>query len=158
MAAMFAAAITGLTFFPKIPTPGGGYVHLGDTMIYIAAAFLPTPYAMAAAGIGGCFADLLAGYTIYAPFTIIAKMLLAVAFSNKDDKILSKRNKIAPLSAIITTPAVYFFADIVLFGTGAAISGIIWSLAQATASIILFYALATAFDKMQFKSRLLNKF
>ena len=58
-AAMFAALVTGLTFFPKIPIPGGGYVHLGETMIYIAASFLPLPFAMASAAIGSGLADIL---------------------------------------------------------------------------------------------------
>lgn len=158
MSAMFAALVTGLTFFPKIPIPGGGYVHLGDTMIYIAATFLPMPYAMVAAAIGGSLADILSGFTAYAPFTFAAKALLTIAFSSKNNKILSKRNKFAPLSAIIITPAVYFIADAVLYGTGAAAYGIIWNIAQAAASIAVFYIIATAFDKMQFKSKLQNKF
>lgn len=157
MAAMFAALVTGLTFFPKIPIPGGGYVHLGDAMIYIAATFLPMPYAMAAAAIGGGLADLLSGYTAYAPFTIVVKALLTIAFSCKSDKMLTKRNKLAPLAGIIITPAIYFVADAVLYGTGAAIPGIVWNLSQAAASMIIFYIVAAAFDKMQLKSKLKNK-
>ena len=158
MAAMFAALVTGLTFFPKIPIPGGGYVHLGDTMIYIAAAFLPMPYAMAAAAIGGGLADILSGYSVYAPFTIIVKALLTIAFTHKDNKILAKRNCLAPLSGIIITPLIYFFADSFLANSfGAAVPGIIWNLAQAAASMIVFYIVAAAFDKMQLKTKLQTK-
>lgn len=157
MAAMFAALVTGLTFFPKIPIPGGGYVHLGDTMIYLAATFLPMPYAMAAAAVGGGLADILSGYTTYAPFTIIVKALLTIAFSNKDEKILTKRNKLAPIAGIVITPAIYFIADTVLYGVGAAVPGIIWNLAQAAASMIVFYVIGAAFDKLQLKSKLISK-
>ncbi len=154
---MFAALVAGFTFFPKIPIPGGGYVHLGDTMIYLAATFLPLPYAMVAAAVGGGLADVLSGYTAYAPFTIIVKTLLTVAFSNKNDKILAKRNRLAPLAGIVITPAIYFVADTVFYGAGAAVPGIIWNLVQATASMIVFYIIGAAFDKMRLKSKLGGK-
>ena len=38
--AMFAAMIAVMTAFVQIKTPTGGYVHLGDSMIYLAASFL----------------------------------------------------------------------------------------------------------------------
>lgn len=157
MAAMFAALVTGLTFFPKIPIPGGGYVHLGDAMIYLAASFLPMPYAMAAAAIGGGLADLLSGYAAYAPFTVLVKALLTIAFTYKNEKILSKRNFIAPLAGLIITPGIYFAADWILYGIGAATPGIIWNVCQAAASMIVFYVVAAAFDKLQLKKKLFSK-
>lgn len=155
--AMFAALVTGLTFFPKIPIPGGGYVHLGDTMILLASTVLPMPYAMAAAAIGGGLADLLSGYAAYAPFTIVVKALLTVAFTYKNEKILSKRNFLAPLTGLIITPGVYFAADAILYGTGAAIPGIIWNLCQAAASIVVYFIIAAALDKLELKKKLFGK-
>lgn len=155
--AVFASLITGLTFFPKVPIPGGGYIHLGDTVIYLAASFLPLPYAMTAAAIGGGLADLLAGYAAYAPFTLVAKALLTIAFTHKSKKILSKRNYIAPLAGIFVTSAVYFIADWVLYGIAGAVSGTIWNITQAVASMILYYIIATAFDKMQLKDKFTGK-
>ncbi len=153
-AAMFAALVTGLTFFPKIPIPGGGYVHLGDTMIYIAASFLPLPFAMASAAIGGGLADILSGYTSYAPFTIIVKALLTVAFTCKSEKILSKRNLIAPLFGLIITPGVYYFADALLAHSfAAAVPGIIWNLAQAAASFAAYCIIGAALDKIGIKKK-----
>ena len=50
--ALFAAAITVMTaYMLHIPIPTGGYIHLGDTLIYLAACLLPFPYAAAAATI-----------------------------------------------------------------------------------------------------------
>ena len=59
--AVMAALTTLMTaYIFHIPVGvNGGYVHLGDTMIYLAAAFLPLPYACAAGAIGGGLADLL---------------------------------------------------------------------------------------------------
>ncbi len=157
LTAMFAALIAGLTFFPKIPIPAGsgGYVHLGDTMIYLAASFLPLPYAMAAAGIGGGLADILSGYVSYAPFTVVAKVLLAIAFTCKKEKVLCKRNYIAPLFGIIITPLVYFFADGIIAGSlAAAVPGIIWNVCQAAASLIVYYIVGAAFDAGGLKKKL----
>lgn len=154
VAAMFAALVTGLTFFPKIPIPGGGYVHLGDAMIYLAATFLPLPYAMAAAAIGGGLADILSGFATYAPFTVVVKVLLTVAFTYKNEKILAKRNFIAPLFGLIITPGIYFFADRILYSFESAIAGIIWNVAQAAASLVVFYIVGAAFDKAGLKNKL----
>lgn len=50
--ALFAAAIAVMTaYLLHIPIPGG-YVHIGDSLIYLAASLLPLPYAVAAAAIG----------------------------------------------------------------------------------------------------------
>ena len=46
----------------------GGYIHLGDALIYLAAVLLPAPYAMAAGAIGGGLADLLTA-PVWAPAT-----------------------------------------------------------------------------------------
>ncbi|MCD7774797.1 MAG: TIGR04002 family protein [Clostridiales bacterium] len=160
LAAMFAALVTGLTFFPKIPIPvgSGGYVHLGDAMIYLAASFLPLPYAMAAAGIGGGLADILSGYASYAPFTVVVKILLTIAFSYKNEKVLCKRNYIAPLFGLIITPLIYFFADGILAGSlAAAVPGIIWNECQAIASLIVYYIVGAAFDAAGLKKKLTGK-
>ena len=158
IAAMFAALVTGLTFFPKIPIPGGGYVHLGDAMIYLAASFLPLPYAMAAAAIGGGLADILSGFASYAPFTIIVKALLTVAFTSKNEKILAKRNYFAPMAGLVITPVIYLFADAILANSfAAAVPNMIWNLAQAVASLIVYYIIGAAFDKMGLKTKLIGK-
>lgn len=155
--ALFAALTAGLTLFPTIPIPGGGYVHLGDAMVYLTASFLPCPYALTAAAIGGGLADMISGYVYYAPATVIAKALLTLAFTHKNQKILSKQNYIAPLVGLIITPAVYFCADIVLMPAGAAVPGIIWNVCQAAVSIIVYLIISAAFDKADLKSKLTGK-
>ena len=56
---LMAAMIALMTaYICHIPTGiNGGYIHFGDSLIYIAAALLPTPYAHASAAIGGGLAD-----------------------------------------------------------------------------------------------------
>lgn len=69
--AIFAAMITVMTaYICHVPVgANGGYIHFGDSLIYIAATLLPTPYALAAAAIGGGMADLLTS-PMWAPATI----------------------------------------------------------------------------------------
>ena len=52
---LFAAMIAIMTaYICHIPVgANNGYIHFGDSLIYLAAALLPTPYALAAAAIGG---------------------------------------------------------------------------------------------------------
>ena len=99
--AVMAALTTLMTaYIFHIPVGvNGGYVHLGDTMIYLAAAFLPLPYACAAGAIGGGLADLLTA-PVWAPATIIIKMLICLPFSSKGTKLVTKRNVVALFLAI----------------------------------------------------------
>ena len=89
--AVFAALITLMTaYIFHIPVGmNGGYVHLGDSLIYLAAATLPLPYACAAGAIGGGLADLLTS-PAWAPATIIIKMLICLPFSSKGKKQCSR--------------------------------------------------------------------
>lgn len=63
----------------------GGYIHFGDALIYLAAVFLPRPYALAAAAIGGGVADLLTA-PMWIPATVIIKMMIVLPFSGKQGK------------------------------------------------------------------------
>lgn len=74
MTAVMIAIVTVATgFLPKVPVPGtGGYVHLGDIFVFFAAfAFGPVVGAIAG-GVGCALADILGGYAVWAPLTLIA--------------------------------------------------------------------------------------
>ena len=72
--ALFSALIAVTTAFVKLPTPLG-YIHIGDAFIFAAASVLG-PYAAIPALLGSGFADLLAGYAMYIPATIVIKGLM----------------------------------------------------------------------------------
>lgn len=153
--ALFAALITVMTaYICHIPVGvNGGYVHFGDSLIYLAAVLLPTPYALAAAAIGGGLADLLTA-PMWAPATIIIKMLITIPFTNKKNKIITPWNVIATGIAFLISGTGYWLAEAILFGTQAAfflsLSG---SLVQSGGSAILFIILGVILDKMNFKER-----
>ena len=106
---LFAAMITLMTaYICHIPYgANGGYIHFGDALIYIAAVLLPRPYALAAAAIGGGLADLLTA-PMWAPATIIIKMLITLPFTSQNTKILNTRNIIAPFLALAISATGYY--------------------------------------------------
>ena len=114
--AVMAALTTLMTaYIFHIPVGvNGGYVHLGDTMIYLAAAFLPLPYACAAGAIGGGLADLLTA-PVWAPATIIIKMLICLPFSSKGTKLVTKRNVVALFLAFAISATGYYIAEGIMF-------------------------------------------
>ena len=154
--ALFAAMICITTaYIFHIPFGmNGRYVHVGDSLIYLAAATLPMPYAMIAGAIGGAFADLLTA-PIWAPATFIIKMIIALPFTCKKDKYIAPRNVAAVFIAGVLSFTGYYLADVILFGTwGALIPSIMSSLAQSGGSAILFIIFGIALDKMHFKGML----
>ncbi len=73
MSSLLAALVFVATMVIRIPSPTGGYVNLGDCFVLLSGWLLGPWYGAAAAGIGAMLTDLLAGYTYYAPATLIIK-------------------------------------------------------------------------------------
>lgn len=146
--AVFAAAITLVTaYMLHIPIPTGGYVHLGDTLIYIAASIMPAPYAIFSASIGAGLADLLTA-PIWTLPTVIIKALVVLVFTNKGDRILNKRNIAAVFIVSVMSPVLYSFAGcIMLKDSSVFIPQLLGTLAQAIASGILYFVLSAVLDK-----------
>lgn len=126
--------------------------------IYLAAAFLPTPYAMFAGAIGGAMADILTA-PVYAPATFIIKMLISLPITCKKDKIVNIHNCVGVVVAAVISFIGYYITDVILFGTwGALIPSIVGTLAQSGGSSVIFIILGSTFDKAGFKSTMKNKF
>ena len=154
-AALFAAAITVMTaYLLHIPLPTGGYVHLGDALIYLAACLLPTPYAAACAAIGAGLADLLTAPMWVVP-TLIIKAIVVLPFTCKHGSILCPRNIAGIFIAGLLSPVGYGLANIVLSGTAAAfVPQFLGTLIQAVGSGVVFAVLAFALDRVGLKRRL----
>jgi len=154
---LMAAMITIMTaYIAHIPVGiNGGYIHFGDSLIYIAAVILPTPYALAAAAIGGGVADLLTA-PMWAPATIIIKMLITIPFTNKSNRIVTKRNILASVIAYFISGTCYFFAEYLLFGSfsSAFLASMSGSLIQSCGSAVFFVIFGIALDRIHMKTRL----
>ena len=63
----------------SIPLPSGyGYVNLGDAGVFLCACLLPGGLGALAAGVGAALADLILGWAVYAPVTLLVKGLTAL--------------------------------------------------------------------------------
>lgn len=156
MAGIMAALIALMTAYVcHIPVGvNGGYIHFGDSLIYLAAVLLPRPYGLAAAAIGGGLADLLTA-PMWAPATIIIKMLIALPFSNKSGRIVTFRNITASILAYFISGIGYFLAQYLIFGTWAVfLVSMGESLIQSAGSAVLFIILGLALDKAHIRARL----
>lgn len=162
--AMFAALITVMTALVKIPSPtSGGYVHLGDTVVYLTASILPMPYSIFAAAIGGGLADILTGYPDVVIFTVIIKAVNTLFFSSKENKIFSKRNALMTIPSGLVTIIGYsiskFIRDL-LIGTTMqvaftdALLKMPENTVQAAMSAIAFILLSIALDKIDLKNKI----
>lgn len=155
---LMAAMITIMTaYICHIPTGiNGGYIHFGDSLIYLAAAILPTPYALAAAAVGGGIADLLTS-PMWVPATVVIKIAIALPFTSRHAKIVTPHNVAASVIACLISGFGYFLAEYLLFGTmPALIASLSGSLVQSGGSAAFFVVFGLALDRTHAKSRLLS--
>ena len=156
MAAIFAAAIAVTTaYILHIPLPTGGYVHLGDALIYLAACLLPAPWAMAAGAVGAGLADLLTAPMWVLP-TLIVKALVCLPFTSKSQRVLCGRNIAAIFISGPLSPSLYGVANVIFTGTAAAfLPQFLGTLVQAVGSGLVFAVLAYGVDRVGLKKRML---
>ena len=78
MTALMVGLVMVATLSIRIPSPfTQGYVHLGDTMIFLSVLLLGKKGGALASGLGSGLADVLGGYAAYAPWTLIIKAVMA---------------------------------------------------------------------------------
>ena len=156
MTALFAAIIFVVTRI-NIPTGIGAHViHVGDSMIYLAACILPVPYAMAAGAIGAALSDAITpGGMVWVIPTMLIKPLLVIYFTCGKGKFICVRNVVAVLLAGLTGVFGYFLADAIMTGNFmAGLAAVLPGLLQPLGSAIVFLAMGYAFDMMGVKNKL----
>ena len=112
--AMLTALACVLTIVPKVPI-GGGYVHFGDCIIYVAAMILgPIPGAIVGA-IGHSLADFISGYPIFCIPTFIIKGIMGFAIGKiVYGHVDIKHFIIGGIVALVIVTGGYFAAEIPL--------------------------------------------
>ena len=126
---VFTALVLVMTMFVKFPNPAMGYTNLGDAFIFLGAMCFGPAFAMISGGIGSALADVLSGYAMYAPFTLVVKGaegFLAGVVLHALLKAKCNRHAAALLSAAVAAcemVAGYFLANAALYGGFAAAAG-----------------------------------
>ena len=153
LTALMAALICVATMIIKIPSPLGGYINLGDCLVLISGWILSPVYGFLAAGIGSALADLLSGYALYAPATLIIKGCMAlVAFGifklmkNKTRKLPARL--IGGILAEFVMVGGYFVFEGFLYGFGASLVNIPPNCIQGVAGIVIGLLLVKVFEKI----------
>lgn len=163
LTALFAALTAVATAFIKINTGiNEGYLHFGDSVIYLAACILPAPYACLAAAVGGGIADLLAGAAVWAPITAVIKALNALPFAiiyrakitKSPNKIINKATVAMPVISGLITVFGYLLAEGIMYSFPSAWTSVPFSIVQATGSAAVYWILGASLDKLNFKNRL----
>lgn len=74
---LLIAMVTVSTMVFQIPVSATqGYIHLGDSVIFLVSVLFGWKFGMVAGGLGSAMADMLCGYAHWAPFTLIIKGLM----------------------------------------------------------------------------------
>ncbi len=124
---IFAALICVLTMITAFPIPATkGFINLGDAGVMIAGLLLGPVIGGLAGGIGSALADILLGYTIYAPATLIIKGLEGfvigiIANPKKNNRKLTIRDILAVIVGGSIMVTGYFLYELWLFGFPAAL-------------------------------------
>ena len=137
---VFTSLLTALacvtTMAVKIPTPLGGYVNLGDAIVFMAAALLSPLYAVFAAGVGSALADLFSGYVIYAPATFVIKGGMAALLLVLHKAIPKKLKALSFFLAACCVPIGYFLFESCLYGIPSAAPNLIFNFLQGQVGAI----------------------
>lgn len=152
---LMAAVICVFTAFVKFNTGiNDGYLHFGDSMIYLAGTLLG-PWASLAAAIGGALADIISGAPQWAPATAVIKALNAVPFILMASAYKKKHNK-RKIVSWYTVPMVivsglitifgYLLAEGIMYSFSTAWLSAQFSVIQAIGSAIIFIIVGLALD------------
>jgi len=143
--------LSALTFVAAwaihIPYGNGGVIHLGDSMIFLTAVVFGRKYAAVSGAIGMSMFDILSGFSVWAPYTLVIKAgmgLIAGSLANMGGSKGSStvKNAVGMLLAgvwmifgyyvaeaiitwNITQPVFGILGNIIQFGAGAAIAFVI---------------------------------
>lgn len=154
-AAMIAVFVAWLFHIPVVIGSHSAYIHFGDAFIFLAASLLPTPYAVAAAGIGGALGDVFCGAPHWAPFTLIIKILVALMFTARGEKVLCRRNLLAVIPVMLITVGGYYLAEAVIAGNLLAPIVSVWgNVVQVIGSMAIYIALGAAAQRLKIKQLL----
>ena len=157
---VFTGLILVATMFLQIPTGLGGYVNLGDGVIFASAIFLG-PFAGICGALGAGVADLLLSYGLYAPATFIIKGIMGLfaglMLHQKTHEKQGKKDSWA--RAYIFTTLVFLIAEVIMvagyfvfewfvLGLDVALPSILPNVVQGVAGIAVGLALMPVMKKV----------
>jgi len=160
LTALMACLGTVAILMFRIPIPGDqGFIHLGDSIIFLAVLILGTKHAVPAAAIGHSMANLLGGFPQWAPWTFVIKGVMALIAGVFITSLLKNGENYSPLKKTIIKVtgmmlsgiwmiAGYYVAGGIMYGHWiVALVGIPWNFGQLVIGVVIAMALAAALYK-----------
>lgn len=150
---LLIALVSISTMVIQVPVPATeGYIHLGDSVIFLVGILFGSRRGMIAGGLGSAIADILTGYTHWAIPTLIIKGIMGYLvgkISNIDDKnILNTRNIISLIVGVIWMVFGYFLSGAALKGSFlVSATSIPSNLVQGIGGALIFIPLGIALKK-----------
>ncbi|NLW43417.1 MAG: ECF transporter S component [Tissierellia bacterium] len=127
---------TMLVTVPTIATQG--YINLGDAIVLLSGMILGPGGGFVVGGLGSALADIILGYSYYAPFTLVIKGIEGALGVFLFRKILKEKNMSIPLVVAGIWMAIgYLLAEILLYDFPAAIASFPGNLLQGIVGAIL---------------------
>ncbi|MDN5351170.1 MAG: hypothetical protein PWQ12_86 [Clostridiales bacterium] len=148
--ALMAAFVFVATLVIQVPVPmTNGYIHLGDSVIFLSAMLLGPIGGAFAAGIGSSLADVLGGYAHWAPATFIIKFLMGLITGYLMPAHREKfRTYFAMLIGGLWMCFGYYVASAFMYGSWVApIFSIPWNILQFTVGAVLAATAAVFLEK-----------
>ena len=103
--------------------------------------------------------DLLTGFAIWAPGSMVIKALVAMLFTCKRKKIMAPRNILMLVPAAVISIAGYYLYEVLITGSFvASLSGIPGSTIQAVASSLVFVVTGLTMDKFNIKETMMEDY
>ena len=153
--ALFSALVFVATYFLRIPVQIG-YINFGDAFLLLAGVLLGPFGAGICGALGGAIADVVAGFAVYAPFTLVVKFLEGV-FCGLLFAIIKRRNKFyffgTVLSFVVSALWMvlgYCIANTILYSLETALLALINDFVQAGISVFIATLLFVALSHVQY--------
>ena len=158
-AAVLSALTAVATIAVPVPLPGGGYANAGDIVVLLSAFILGPGLGAAAAGIGSALADVILGYTAYAPGTLVIKAAMAAA-AGALYVLCTRHTKSAPASVaaglageIVMVLGYYGYEALIMQNAAAAAVGMVPNLLQGAVGLAGSSILLPVVNKIAFGKR-----
>jgi len=155
---LMAALVVVGTMAIRIPTPTKGYIHIGDSMVYLCGILLGPWYGAVAAGLGSFLADVLAGYVVYAPATLVIKFLdallagliyLKLTKNKRGGLIKPAAFSLAVLLGGTIMVSGYLAFESILYGFPTAVLGVVPNIVQAVGGGVLLAPVLFILEKQK---------
>lgn len=153
---LLVALVAVSTMVIKIPTIStDGYIHLGDSMIFLSAIMFGKKKGAIAGGLGSAMADLLLGYTHWVLPSLIIKGLMGYGIgliaNQESDNIINLRNSIALIFGASWMVFGYFIAGGIMKGSFiVSATSVPANLLQGFVGALLFIPIGVALKKTKY--------